>query len=138
MLRWAYHTLLKEDIYRVTHLLTTLSEEHERVFTYGLREKLLDMQAERMKLPLLKVKLPASPDDTLYKQAMQQALSSLKNEGVGVAGIWVIFSGRPEGIPGAATGTGWHYCRVPAVVKNMGTGGHGRASRDRDDHCLCE
>jgi uncharacterized protein (TIGR00290 family) len=87
----AYHTLLKQGIYRVTHLLTTLSEEHERVFMHGVREKLLDMQAERMKLPLLKVKLPASPDDTLYKQAMQKALSGLKNEGVSLAAYGDIF-----------------------------------------------
>lgn len=87
----AYHTLLKEDEYQVTHLLTTLSEEHERVFMHGIREKLLDMQAERMGLPLIKVKLPASPDDSLYKQAMQKALWSLKNEGVSIAAYGDIF-----------------------------------------------
>jgi uncharacterized protein (TIGR00290 family) len=87
----AYHTLLQERVCDVTCLLTTLSTEHERVFMHGVREKLLDMQAERMKLPLLKVKLPASPDDTLYKQAMQHTLAGLKEQGVSAAAYGDIF-----------------------------------------------
>ncbi len=87
----AYHLLSKQAGCEVTHLLTTLSEEHERVFMHGIREKLLDLQAERMKLPLIKVKLPASPDDTIYKQAMLKNLSALKEEGVSVAAYGDIF-----------------------------------------------
>jgi len=87
----AYLTILNDPSYQVTHLLTTLSEEHDRVFMHGVREKLLDIQAERMKLPLLKVKLPASPDDTLYRQAMLQTLNDLKKQGTTVAAFGDIF-----------------------------------------------
>lgn len=87
----AYHLLLQEPRYRVTHLLTTLSSEHERVFMHGVREKLLDMQAARMSLPLLKVKLPASPNDDLYKQAMLQTMTGLKEQGITVAAYGDIF-----------------------------------------------
>lgn len=87
----AYHTILQEGTGEVTHLLTTLSQEHERVFMHGIREELLDMQAARMKLPLLKVKLPASPDDNLYKQAMQETLTGLKEQRVTVAAYGDIF-----------------------------------------------
>ena len=87
----AYHLLSQDARYRVTNLLTTLSSEHERVFMHGVRERLLEMQAERMALPLLKVKLPASPDDTLYKQAMMDTLQDLKKHGVIVAAYGDIF-----------------------------------------------
>ena len=87
----AYHLLSKDERHRVTHLLTTLSAEHERVFMHGVREKLLDMQAERMGLPLIKVKLPASPDDSLYKNAMLETLTGLKEQGVTTAAYGDIF-----------------------------------------------
>jgi uncharacterized protein (TIGR00290 family) len=87
----AYHTILKDPSYKVSHLLTTLSLEHERVFMHGIRERLLDMQAERMKLPLLKVKLPASPDDSIYRNAMLQTLNGLKEDGVTVAAYGDVF-----------------------------------------------
>jgi uncharacterized protein (TIGR00290 family) len=87
----AYHSLLLQAEYRVTHLLTTLSAEYDRVFMHGVREQLLDMQAQRMGLPLVKMKLPASPDDDLYKNAMLQTLSGLKAEGVTMAAYGDIF-----------------------------------------------
>ena len=87
----AYHLLAGQGMGEVTHLLTTLSEEHDRVFMHGVREKLLDIQAERMMLPLLKVKLPASPDDTIYKEAMLNTLTGLKEQGVIAAAYGDIF-----------------------------------------------
>jgi uncharacterized protein (TIGR00290 family) len=87
----AFHLLSQQSMYEVTHLLTTLSEEHNRVFMHGIQERLLDMQAARMGLPLLKVKLPASPDDELYRQAMLQTMSGLKEQGVSIAAYGDIF-----------------------------------------------
>jgi len=87
----AYHLLLRENNYKVTHLLTTLSEEYGRVFMHGIREKLLDIQAQRMKLPMLKVRLPASPDDSLYRNAMMETLAGLKAQGITTAAYGDIF-----------------------------------------------
>ena len=87
----AYHLLTQSKENKVTHLLTTLSEERDRVFMHGVREVLLDVQAERMGLPLLRVKLPASPDDGLYKQAMHQTLGRLKAQGLTTAAYGDIF-----------------------------------------------
>ena len=87
----AYHLLTGQGMSEVTHLLTTLSEEHDRVFMHGIREKLLDTQAYRMKLPLLKVKLPASPDDAIYKEAMLRTMAGLKEQGVTAAAYGDIF-----------------------------------------------
>jgi uncharacterized protein (TIGR00290 family) len=87
----AYFSLLQQDQYQVTHLLTTLSAEHERVFMHGVRMSLLDLQAQRMGLPLVKVLLPASPDDAIYKNAMLENLTRLKDEGVTAAAYGDIF-----------------------------------------------
>ncbi len=87
----AYHMLMQQGGYEVVQLLTTLSEEHGRVFMHGVREALLDMQAERMSLPLLKVKLPASPADDLYRQAMQQTFTMLQGHGISTAAYGDIF-----------------------------------------------
>ena len=87
----AYFQLLQDSRYTVTHLLTTLSAEPERVFMHGVRMSLLDIQAERMKLPLIKVLLPASPDDGIYKKAMLDTMTSLKEQGVTTAAYGDIF-----------------------------------------------
>jgi uncharacterized protein (TIGR00290 family) len=87
----AYLSLLADPSCTVTHLLTTLNEEYDRIFMHGIREQLLDKQAERMNIPLTKVKLPASPDDTLYKHAMLNALTTLKSEGVTAAAYGDIY-----------------------------------------------
>jgi uncharacterized protein (TIGR00290 family) len=87
----AYQILLQDSSYNVTYLLTTINSEHDRIFMHGVREKLLEMQAERMSLPLLKVKLLASPDDSLYKQAMLQTMTGLKEQGITAAAYGDIF-----------------------------------------------
>lgn len=86
----AFH-LLQQSKYEITHLLTTLSADFDRVFMHGTRERLLDVQAEKIGLPLTKVKLPASPDDTLYKSAMRDILEKMKIEGVSNAAFGDIF-----------------------------------------------
>jgi uncharacterized protein (TIGR00290 family) len=86
----AYH-LLRQEGYEAATLLTTLNVEYERVFMHGVREQLLDLQAERMGVPLLKVKLPASPEDGLYKQAMHEHMTGLKKQGVDIAAYGDIF-----------------------------------------------
>lgn len=87
----AYFHLLQDSRYTVTRLLTTISAEHERVFMHGVRMSLLDIQAERMKLPLIKVMLPASPDDSIYKNAMLQTMTRLKEQGITTAAYGDIF-----------------------------------------------
>ena len=87
----AYHLLTLDPQYKVTRLLTTVSLEHERVFMHGIRENLLEIQAERMNLPLSKVKLPASPDDTIYKGAMMEIMTQLQKEGITMAAYGDIF-----------------------------------------------
>lgn len=85
------YKLLQQDRYNATQLLTAVNDEHDRVVMHGVREDLLDAQAERMGLPLIKVKLPAAPTDDAYRQAMQSTLTELKEAGIHTAAFGDIF-----------------------------------------------
>lgn len=87
----AYHLLLQDARYTVKQLLTTVNADSERIVMHGIKEELLDMQADAMQLPLKKVYLPASPQDDLYKKAMEEALMKFHEEGITVAAFGDIF-----------------------------------------------
>lgn len=86
----AYY-LMQQQGHNISHLLTTLNDEHDRIFMHGTREQLLELQAQRMGVPLIKVKLPPSPDDRVYRNAMHETLTGLKAEGVDAAAFGDIF-----------------------------------------------
>ena len=81
----------QDERYNITHLLTTINAEYDRIFMHGIREELLNAQAKRIGIPLKKVKLPSSPNDSLYKEAMQTTLEELKKQGVTAAAYGDIF-----------------------------------------------
>lgn len=74
----AYHLLQQSNEYKVVQLLTTVNAEQDRVVMHGVREALLDAQADRIGVPLKKIKLPPSPDHEVYSNAMQEAMNELK------------------------------------------------------------
>ena len=78
----ACHLLRQDKQYEVSCLLTSVNKEQDRVVMHGVREEMLDAQAQRINLPLKKVYLPAAPDDALYKAAMSSVLNELKEEGI--------------------------------------------------------
>lgn len=88
---YAYYLMQQHGGYDVTHLLTTINAEKNKVVMHGVREELLDKQAAAMGLPLKKIHLPASPADGLYKRAMETALNELKETGVAAASFGDIF-----------------------------------------------
>jgi uncharacterized protein (TIGR00290 family) len=56
----ALQELLADDRYEVVGLLTSVAAEYKRISHHGVREELLDLQAESIGLPLDKLYLPAS------------------------------------------------------------------------------
>lgn len=78
----AYHMLQQDSQYDVAALLTTINSDNERIVMHGVREELLEKQADRINLPLMKVHLPPSPDHDVYNAAMEQALYELKTSGI--------------------------------------------------------
>jgi uncharacterized protein (TIGR00290 family) len=87
----AYHLLAQDPAYEIACLLTTVSNEYDRVVMHGVREELLDAQARRMGKELRKIKLPASPSDELYKEAMERELLQLSEHGIATAAFGDIF-----------------------------------------------
>lgn len=80
-----YHLLQKSGEYEVTRLLTTVNDENGRIVMHGVREELLVAQAAAMRIPLQKLKLPASPNDEVYKETMRQAMEDAKQQGITTA-----------------------------------------------------
>ena len=59
---------------RVTALLTTVTEDHDRISMHGVRRSLLHAQARSIGLPLVEVMIPAECPNQVYEERMAAAL----------------------------------------------------------------
>jgi uncharacterized protein (TIGR00290 family) len=84
---WALHIVRKTGDFDIVALLTTVNSSYSRVAMHGVRETLVEMQAEAAGLPLVRVPIPAQCRNQDYEQAMSEAMSRAKAEGV----IHVVF-----------------------------------------------
>ena len=67
-------------------MLTTVNQQAGRVAMHAVRERLLDLQAEAVGLPLLKVQIPSPCSNAEYEHAMAGAMRRAEEQGVdGVA-----------------------------------------------------
>jgi len=74
---FALHEAGKSGEIEITGLLTTVNEMHERVAMHGVRERLLDMQAQTLGLPLIKVRLPYPCTNETYEERMEDACAEI-------------------------------------------------------------
>jgi uncharacterized protein (TIGR00290 family) len=79
---WALHTVRGDAEFDVVALLTTMNRTHERVAMHAVRESLLDRQAAAARLPLVKVPIPSPCSNEIYEQAMSEAMTRARDEGV--------------------------------------------------------
>jgi uncharacterized protein (TIGR00290 family) len=79
---WALHLVRQRGEFEVTALLTTVNRTHGRVAMHGVRESLLEMQAEAAGLPLVKVPIPSPCSNEIYEAAMAEAIERARAEGV--------------------------------------------------------
>lgn len=77
----ALHRILQDESYELKGLLSTLSGHHQRISMHGVREELLDQQAERIGLPLKKVFVHEGSYEE-YERQMEAALKAYRAEGV--------------------------------------------------------
>jgi uncharacterized protein (TIGR00290 family) len=75
------HKILQEQQYEIICLLTTISQPYQRISMHGVRVELLDIQAARIGLPLLKIQIPEMPTMAVYGNTMEAALMDLKDKG---------------------------------------------------------
>jgi uncharacterized protein (TIGR00290 family) len=77
----ALYQILNQKEYNVTQLVTTVNKDFQRVSMHGLREELLDIQVQRLQLPIQKIYFPAEVSMSSYDETMRKATKSLVAEG---------------------------------------------------------
>lgn len=77
----ALYTVLQDKRYEVIALLTTLNAQFKRVSMHGVREELLNKQAESIGLPLIKMFVKEGTN-TEYENAMEALLLKYRKQGV--------------------------------------------------------
>src|SRR5947209_2141854 len=85
------HHVLESGRYGVLCLLTTMNEDFQRISMHGVRESLLDQQAEAIGLPLEKVFVSRGGSNAEYEERMAAALLKYKALGAETAIFGDIF-----------------------------------------------
>jgi uncharacterized protein (TIGR00290 family) len=78
----ALHTLRQDSSYRVECLLTTITEDYDRISIHGVRRALLHRQAEAIDIDLFEVSVPAECTHETYRSSMVAALTSPRLAGI--------------------------------------------------------
>ena len=78
----ALHALQSAHGHRVTALLTTITEEYDRISMHGVRRVLLERQAVSIGLPLHTVMIPPQCINATYEARMKEALNEHLARGV--------------------------------------------------------
>lgn len=78
---YCLHHVLSNQLYDVQYLLTTLNGNFHRISMHGVREELLEQQAENIGIPLLKVYFYEGSNSE-YEQQMEFILTKAKSEGI--------------------------------------------------------
>jgi uncharacterized protein (TIGR00290 family) len=78
---YCLYKVLSEELFDVKYLLTTVNEYFHRISMHGVREELLDLQAQAICLPLLKVGVSDGTNKE-YEQKMEKVLLQAKAEGI--------------------------------------------------------
>jgi uncharacterized protein (TIGR00290 family) len=78
----ALHKILEEKEFEIKYLLTTVNENFKRVSMHGVREELMEQQAQSIGIPLLKMYVREG-NNTEYEKNMEKVLLKLKaDEGI--------------------------------------------------------
>lgn len=78
----ALHRILTGGELEVVGLITTVSDQFHRVSMHGVREELLDRQAESVGLPLEKIMIPYPCPNSVYEDKMRATMTAWKDKGV--------------------------------------------------------
>ncbi len=78
----ALHEVLGHAEYEVAALLTTVTEDYDRISMHGVRRSLLRQQAEALELPLEEVRISKRSSNEEYEQKMSEVLKRYKQAGV--------------------------------------------------------
>ena len=83
--------LMGDPAFEVAGLLTTVTEDYQRISMHGIRRALLDEQAASLGLPLHVVLISKDCDLKLYERRMREVLDAERAAGVEAVAIGDIF-----------------------------------------------
>ncbi len=78
----ALHDVLRRPEYEVVALLTTVTEDYDRISMHGVRRSLLKQQAESLGLPLEEVGISKRSSNEEYEEKMGAVLNRYKGTGI--------------------------------------------------------
>jgi uncharacterized protein (TIGR00290 family) len=78
----ALYEIKKNNEYEVVSLLTTITQDYDRISMHGVRRLLVEQQARSLDIPLHKVFIPKSCSNEEYGAKMSEALVKFKQDGV--------------------------------------------------------
>ena len=78
----ALYEILKTHNYQIAALLTTLTEDYDRISMHGVRSSLLEQQVAALGFPLEKVFIPKNASNEEYEANMERVLAKYKETGV--------------------------------------------------------
>jgi uncharacterized protein (TIGR00290 family) len=87
----ALHELQDSEEYEISALLTTVTEEYDRISMHGVRRILLERQAKSLSLPLEIVLISKDTSDEEYGRKMQEVLEKHATTGVSAVAFGDIF-----------------------------------------------
>ena len=75
------HKILQTQKYDVMCLLTSISEQYQRISMHGVRVDLLEAQAYSIGIPVIKIQIPEMPTMENYERVMTTTLTELRAKG---------------------------------------------------------
>ena len=78
----ALHYILQEKKYDVCALLTSVSQQYQRVSMHGVREELLQSQITNIGLPYHRLSIPEMPTMEMYDDMMRSTCEHFKSQGI--------------------------------------------------------
>ena len=78
----ALYELKKDTGYSVKALLTTVTKAYGRISMHGVREALLEEQAESLDIPLKKIEISANSSNEEYEEKMKSVLAPYEKQGI--------------------------------------------------------
>lgn len=78
----ALERVLADERYQVEALLTTVTDEYERVSMHGVRLELLERQAASLDLELVQLRIPKQSNNAEYENRMEKMLLRHQERGV--------------------------------------------------------
>ena len=75
---WALHALRTSTQWEVVGLLTTVTDEYDRVAMHGIRRDVLHAQAAATGLPLIEARQPRNADNVAYEATFASALETAR------------------------------------------------------------